>query len=202
MQKLGITFDEIRIPLYSDTSATLLKQHSSSGRVPVLKHGDVVVNDSLAICEYLHDLYPAAQLWPADLATRAHARSIVAEMHSGFTHLRSNMPMNCRRHIQLGTIDADTLSDIKRIISIWENCLAKHKGDFLFGEFTIADAFYAPVVLRFNTYNIVLPDICKKYADTILAMPALNEWIAAAKTETETLDKFERTSLWNYYIHC
>jgi glutathione S-transferase len=192
MRKLGITFDEVRIPLYSDTSTTLLKQHSPSGRVPVLKHNDVIVNDSLAICEYLNDLYPTAHLWPADLVKRAHARSIVAEMHSGFTHLRNNMPMNCRKNIMLGKIDENTLPDIKRITSIWEHYLTQSDGKFLFSEFTIADAFYAPVILRFNTYNIALNDICKKYADVILDMPEINEWVTAAKNESDVLTQFER----------
>lgn len=192
MRHFGIEFDEICIPLYSDMSVPLLKQHSPSAQVPVLKHRDVVVHDSLAICEYLHELFPAAHLWPTDSATRAMARATVAEMHSGFLSLRKHMPMNCRKIITLSDVSENTLANIKRIAAIWETCLTNHKSDFLFGEFTIADAFFAPVVLRFKTYNVKLNSVCQRYADTMLALPELNEWVMAAKNETDVLEQFEK----------
>lgn len=194
----GIAFNEFRIPLYGAGSNAAILQHSPSGRVPALRDdaadaGPLTVWDSLAICEYLADKFPSLNLWPQAVAARAIARSICAEMHSGFTALRSNMPMNCRAHWPGQGRTPDVLADIARITTIWRECRARFGGNgpFLFGEFTIADAMYAPVVLRFETYGVELDTHCRAYADAILALPALQEWIANGAAEHDRLPQFE-----------
>jgi glutathione S-transferase len=153
--------------------------------------GDIRVWDSLSICEYLAEKHPG--LWPQDPAARAVARSISAEMHSGFPNLRAKMSMNIRkRYPGLGRTP-ESLADVARVIEIWSGCRAKHGkgGPFLFGKFSIADAMYAPVVLRLRTYEVELPAECRAYADAVLALPAMQDWIAAAEAEAESLPQFE-----------
>jgi glutathione S-transferase len=193
LRQAGIPFDEVLIPLYQPDSATALAKWSPSGKVPALHDGDIRVWDSLAICEYLHERFPDKQLWPADAAARAVARSVSAEMHSGFSALREHMSMNIRARRPDRGRTPESLEDIERVVSIWADCRARFGagGEFLFGRFSIADAMYAPVVLRFQTYGVALAGTAKDYADAVLALPALQAWVADALAETERIEKFE-----------
>jgi glutathione S-transferase len=179
MKQAGIAFEEIRLSLYEDGAKQKLLQYSPAGKVPVLKDGALTIWDSLAICEYLAEKHPEKQLWPAQGGARAHARSISAEMHSGFTNLRSQMPMNVRREIPGRARTLEVVADAARIETIWNECRRRHgaNGPFLFGAFSIADAMYAPVVSR--------------YAGAIHALPAMQEWIAGARAETEVNPQYE-----------
>lgn len=193
MRVVGIPFEEVRIPLYQLESKTQLAAWSPSALVPLLRDGDLKVWDSLAICEYVAERFPERHLWPETREARAVARSVSAEMHSGFTGLRSIMCMNIRRRYPDKGRTPDSLRDIQRVLAIWQDCRARFGagGDFLFGGFSIADAMYAPVVLRFQTYAVALEDACADYAAAILALPALKEWMAAAEAETESISKFD-----------
>jgi glutathione S-transferase len=162
--------------------------------VPVLRHGDLVIWDSLAIAEYVAELYPSSGLWPEDPQTRAIARSVTAEMHSGFTAVRGNMPMNMRASYPGEGRAAGVDDDIERIASIWNSCRRDFggKGDLLFGSFTIADAFFAPVVSRFRTYGVELDGAARDYADALWNWPGMHEWTSAAETEDWTVDRYDR----------
>jgi glutathione S-transferase len=191
MKQAGLAFDEVRVPLNQPDSKAQILRYSPSGRVPCLIDGALAVWDSMAICEYVNERYAGGGLWPRDVEHRARARSIAAEMHSGFAALRTHMSMDIRgRYPERGAAAAarpDVSADIARIKSIWTDCLASG-GPFLFGAFSIADAFYAPVVTRFRTYAVALPARLAAYSDAVFALPAMQEWVAAAATEPETLD--------------
>ncbi|MDZ7957661.1 MAG: glutathione S-transferase family protein [Aulosira sp. DedQUE10] len=193
LKQFGLEFDEIRIPLYTPESALKLPQYSSSGKVSVLLHNNQTVWDSLAICEYLAEEFPHLHWWPEDKAARALARSISAEMHSGFQNLRQNMPMNCRAKLPGKGLTLDVQKDIDRITNIWQECRQKfaENGEMLFGKFTIADAMFAPVVLRFVIYDVQLDSVSQNYVKTILELPPIQEWINAGKNEVEVIPKFE-----------
>ena len=194
MKQFSLEFNEIRIPLYNSPDYfSKIRQYSPSGKVPVLLHDTQTVWDSLAICEYLAETFPTLQLWPEDKAARAFARSISAEMHSGFQNLRQNMPMNCRTKYPGKGLASGVQQDIDRITSIWQESRQKFGagGNFLFGNFTIADAFFAPVVLRFVTYDVQLDPVCRDYVEAVLALTAMQEWIKAAKSETEIISQYE-----------
>jgi glutathione S-transferase len=193
LKQTGAEFDEVVIPLDEPTSRTTILGYSPSARVPALKHGEHTVWDSLAICEYLAELFPAARLWPEDRIERAHARSISAEMHAGFAALREHLPMNIRSSFPGRGVTPEVQADINRIVAIWIQCRTRHAagGPFLFGHFTIADAMYAPVVTRFRTYRIPLDEIAQAYADAVWALPAVQEWAAAAKNEPMVIDSAE-----------
>lgn len=193
LRQAGLAFEEIRIPLYIPGATEALAHWSPSGKVPALHDGEVVVWDSLAICEYLAECYPEKSLWPADVAARALARSVSAEMHAGFSELRSAMPMNCRATFPGKGVTEPSRRDIARVVAIWNDCRSRFGtgGDFLFGHFTIADAMYAPVVLRFVTYGVALEGAARGYAETILALPAIQEWLAASREEAEIIEAFE-----------
>ncbi|BAY10959.1 glutathione S-transferase family protein [Calothrix sp. NIES-2098] len=193
LKQFGVQFDEIRIPLYTPETASKLQQYSPSGKVPALLHNNQTIWDSLAICEYLAEEFPHLHWWPEDKIARALARSISAEMHSGFQNLRQNMPMNCRAKLPGKGLTSEVQKDIDRITSIWQEFRQKFAadGDFLLGKFTIADAMFAPVVLRFVTYDVQLDSISQKYAETILELPAMQQWLEAAKNETEVLAQYE-----------
>ena len=185
LRHVGAPFDEIPVPLYQGDTRQKILTHSPSGRVPALRHGELVVWDSLAICEYLAELYPNAGLWPADSAARAVARSVSAEMHSCFAALRNHYPMNIlaeRRKESTAEVDAD----IARIRAIWRTTRERYGegGRFLFGAFTIADAMYAPVVGRFRTYGVTLEGEEVAYAQAIWDHPAVREWLDGARAET------------------
>jgi glutathione S-transferase len=186
MKVFGFPFDERRIPLQApETKAEILKV-SAAGKVPVLIDGSTTVWDSLAILEYLAERNP--RLWPSQPAERAHARSLSAEMHSGFTHLREHMSMNVRKHYPGKGRAPEVLLEIERIKAIWNEC----KKPFLFGPFCAADAMYAPVALRFRTYEVELPRACRAYMEAMLELPAMQEWIAAAERETESISAFDQ----------
>jgi glutathione S-transferase len=193
MRQAGLAFEEVRVPLYLAASKETLRKYGPSGKVPVLIDGAVTVWDSLAISEYLAEHHPEQQLWPADALQRAVARSISAEMHSGFAPLRSNMSMNCRGFFPGLGRTVEVAADIERIQRIWTDCRERFAlaGPYLFGAFTVADAMYAPVVLRFKTYAVQLSPVAQQYASTMLALPALQEWIQAARAEPEIIQAFE-----------
>jgi glutathione S-transferase len=181
----GVPFDEVLVRLSEPASKAELLKHSPAGRVPVLKHGARVVWDSLAIIEYLAEIRPDAGLWPADPAARAHARSISAEMHAGFSALRAHMPMNLRKSLPGKGRGRDVAEDIERICAIWVDCRAGYGADgpFLFGRFLAADVMYTPVATRFRTYAVELDDPCQAYVDAVLARPDFLGWHTAALEE-------------------
>jgi len=192
MKVLGIEFDEVRIPLYQPESKMAILRYSPAGKVPCLVDGSIRVWDSLAILEYLAETH--RDLWPEAPAARALARSVCAEMHSGFSNLRQHMSMNIRkRHPGKGRTP-ESEAEARRVIDIWGDCRTRFgaAGPFLFGRFSAADAMYAPVVLRFRTYDFDLPAVARGYSDTILALPAMREWIEAAERESESLPRFEQ----------
>jgi glutathione S-transferase len=192
----GIDFDEVLIPLYQRPSKGAILARSPSGKVPALQHGSVTVWESLAICEYIAECWPMAQCWPADAATRARARSLAAEMHGGFAALRDALPMNCRRTPAPPTrrsTDADLDAQVARIDEIFSSCRRDASdGEFLFGTFGIVDAMFAPVVLRFTIYEVPVSALSRAYMESVRALPAVQDWIAAARREHEILEKFER----------
>jgi glutathione S-transferase len=193
LKQAGIPFAERYIPLYVGDWREQLLKYSPSGKVPVLRHGTTGIWDSLAICEYLAEHFPEKQLWPADPAVRAEARSVSAEMHSGFPALRQNMFMNIRRRMPTRGRTPEVAADIARITAIWNGCRQRYGNDgpFLFGRFSIADAMYAPVALRFQTYAVPLDGAAGEYMRTLLALPALQEWVAAAHAEKDNIPHYE-----------
>jgi glutathione S-transferase len=192
MRQLGIAFDEILIPLdRPDTKARVL-EHSPAGKVPILIDGDVTVWETLAIMEYVGDAY-GAQVWPVDLKARAMARSVAAEMHAGFQALRSACPMNLgKKYARRDRGDA-VARDVARFSDIVRQARERfgHDGPFLFGEFSAADAMYAPLVTRLDTYSIALDATTQAYVDAVLALPAFQEWRNAALTEIWIVDADE-----------
>lgn len=193
MKQAGLDFDEVRIALYTQTASQEIRQYSRAGKVPILLDSSLTIWDSLAICEYLAEQYPTKHWWSDDKAARAMARSISAEMHSGFQALRQNMPMNCRAFLPGKGMTPGVQVDIDRITTIWRDCRQNFGtgGEMLFGEFTIADAMFAPVVSRFTTYDVQLDPTSRAYAEAIWALPAMQEWAAAAQIEIEVLAEFE-----------
>jgi glutathione S-transferase len=189
----GAEYDEIVIPLYRDGAKERILAHSPSGKVPALRHGEVVVWDSLAIAEYLAEAFPVAGLWPSDPVARAAARSVSHEMHAGFMALRRAMPMNCRASKPGKGMADGVAGDIERITTIWRDCRARFGagGALLFGAFTIADAMYAPVASRFRTYHVALDAVSAGYVEAVHAVPAMQAWLAAAEAEPHTVDGFE-----------
>ena len=190
----GIAFDEVVIPLYTgDADKQRILAYSPAGKVPVLVDSDVSVWDSLAIMEYAAERFPDAQLWPHDRAARAHARSISAEMHSGFAALRNECGMNLHRPVARKPLSDAAQADIARIQTIWGECRARYgaRGPYLFGAFTAADAMYAPVVHRFLTYAIPLDPVVKTYVDTMRQNTAFAEWTRAGLAETLLIPRFE-----------
>ena len=194
MRGAGLPFEEILIPLYTGaTDKQRILDVSKSGKVPALIDGDVTVWDSLAIVEYLAEKFPDAHLWPADRAARAHARSISAEMHSGFAALRNECGMNLHRPVGAKPLSEAAQADIARVQEIWSDCRARYgkAGPYLFGGFTAADAMYGPVVHRFRTYAIDVTPQVRAYMDAMQSHPAFAEWTAAGLVETIVIDKFE-----------
>ena len=185
LKHFGIPFEEVMIRLGRPDSSANILAHSPSGKVPCLvtDAGDAVW-ESAAIMETLAELFPQHAMWPRDAAARAHARSISAEMHAGFADLREQMSMNIQRQAFGQELTAGALANVKRIDLIWRNCLDAHGGPFLFGkEFGIADAMFAPVVMRFNSYAPKLSETALAYAARITALPDVAEWIAGARNE-------------------
>jgi glutathione S-transferase len=165
---------------------------SASMRVPSLDHDGVHVWDTLAIGEYLHEIHPKAGLLPADRKARAHCRAICGEMHSGFSSLRASLPMNIKAHFPGFKVWSRAQTDIDRIEIIWSECLSAYGGPYLFGaKPCMADAMFAPVVTRFITYDVPLDAACVAYCDTVMALPAMKEWVAAAEAEPDEIDELD-----------
>ena len=185
----GLAFEEVMLPPDDADARKELLLLAPSIRVPCLRHDGATVWNTLAIAEYLNETFPKAGLWPADRVARAHARAVCGEMNSGFANLRSALPMNLKGRFPKHKIWAGAKPDIERIIEIWSDCLARYGGPFLFGKKrSAADAIFAPVATRFKTYDVPLPTACAAYRDTILAMPELKAWVAAAKLEPEEIE--------------
>lgn len=185
LKQAGLSFSEVPITLrQSDTKARILA-YSPSGKVPYLRHGDLGIWESLAICEYVAEIAPEARLWPEDRSARAVARSVASEMHAGFVPLRQHMSMDVCAAKTLDPVPAEVEADIGRITELWADCRRRFGADgaFLFGRFSIADAMFAPVVTRFTTYGVALDAVCRAYADAVWALPAMREWKAAAEAE-------------------
>ncbi len=191
----NIPFEEIFIPLYTDNAADKdrLLSFSRAGKVPALIDGDITIWDSLAIIEYLAERFPEAGLWPEDRARRAHARSISAEMHSGFMALRNECGMNLHRPVRAIELSVDARANVARIQEIWIECRERYGklGPFLFGAFGAADSMFAPVVHRFRTYAIPVAPQAAAYMETMMALPAFAEWTRAGLAETLVIEKFE-----------
>jgi glutathione S-transferase len=185
LKQAGIAFHEVAVDLYGPDSKAQILKHSPSGKVPALIDAGLTVWDSMAICEYAAEVEPT--LWPLQRAARAVARAVSAEMHAGFAALRSKMPMNCKAALPGEGRTPEVERDIARIAALWEECRERFGGGgaFLFGAFSIADAMYAPVVWRFRTYAVALPPAARAYAEAMEALPAMQEWLAAALAEPE-----------------
>jgi glutathione S-transferase len=189
-----IAFEEVFIPLYTgEADKNRILAVTPSGKVPALVDGDVTVWDSLAIIEYAAERFPQARLWPEDRGARAHARSVSAEMHSGFMALRNECGMNLHRPIGAIALSAEARANVARIQQIWIECREQYgtSGPFLFGSFSGADAMFAPVVHRFRTYAIEVAPAARDYMAAMMTFPAFQEWTRAALAETLVIEKFE-----------
>ncbi len=193
MKVAGIAFDEVVISLNAPDFKTRGRKISGTGKVPALDDDGVHVWESLAILEYLADKFPAAMLWPADPAARAHARAIAAEMHAGFVPLRRACPMNMWRPVKKRALAGDAMANVRRIEAIWADCRRRFGagGPFLFGAFGNADAMYAPVVARLHTYDVDVSPPSRAYMDAVMALPAWKQWTAAARQEPWVLAEDE-----------
>lgn len=186
----SIEFEEIQESLQQQDLQSRLGQYSPTARVPVLIDEEITVWDSFAIAEYISERYLAGKGWPNDVSLRATARAVCAEMHAGFMGLRNELPMNCRA-LRTVTPSAAAEKDIARIDDIWSSCLQNYGGPYLFGAFSIADCFYAPVVLRFKTYGTSLSEQASQYQAFMLQHDVLNRWVEAGKQETEIVPEDE-----------
>ena len=187
----GLEFEEKLIPPDDPATRAEILLLSASILVPCLTHDDVTVWDTLAIGEYLNEVRPKAGLLPADRATRARCRSICGEIHSGFSTLRASLPMNLKGHFPGFKIWSRARADIDRITTIWRECLAAHRGPYLFGERSMADAMYAPVVTRLLTYDVSLDEPSSEYCRRIMALPEMQDWVAAAKAEPDNIEELD-----------
>lgn len=194
LQHHQLDFEERRVALYVPGAKEEILRHSPAGKVPALLVDGRVIWDSLAILEFLNERYPQCNGWPGDMATRAHARSVSAEMHAGFAFLREALSMNCRKVYPARAWPDAVQRDIDRVVAIWTDCRARYaaEGPFLFGGFSIADAMYAPVVWRFTGFSVALPESAQLYCATMLALPAMQRWRREAEAESEVLEQFER----------
>lgn len=170
-----------------------IRPYSPNAKVPALRDDDLVIWESLAICEYLAERHPDRAMWPRASRARAVARAVSHEMHAGFAALREHMPMNCRKQFPTKGHTSSVEVDVRRITEIWRDCRAAYGSDglFLFGAFSIADAMYAPVVWRFTTYAVTLDPVSEAYRTTMLALPAMQEWSAAAQADPEVIPQYE-----------
>lgn len=189
LKQAGVPFEETVVPLYEEGSRERLLQYSPTGKVPCLIDGDLTIWESLAICEYLAERFPEKRLWPADQRLRAEARTYANEMHAGFGALRQHCPFNARRRLPARQWPVEVERDVARIGEIWTLLRRRYgeAGPFLFGDFSIADAMYAPVAIRARTYALSLPPEAQAYAETLWALPAIKEWDEAALLESWVL---------------
>jgi len=188
---VDLDFEERILDIDDPDSRAELSRLSPSLLLPALLHEEAHVWDSLSIAEYLAELNPNAGLLPKDRKARAHCRSISSEMHSGFSNLRSTLPMNIRAHYPKFNIWGGAKSDIARILSIWQDCLSTYGGPYLFGELSMADAMFAPVCTRFLTYDVPMDADCAAYCESIMAWPHMAEWVRAAKEEPAELEEVD-----------
>jgi glutathione S-transferase len=186
MKQIGLTFDEVVIPMNMPNTRADMLAHSPTGLVPTLIDGDVTIFETIAILEYLNDKFPKAQLWPKDIAARAHARAISAEMHAGFAALRRDCPMNMCRAVKKHIVSPEAAKNAERIDALWVDARKRfgQGGEFLFGHFTNADAMFAPVVNRFHVYDLPRSKTAQAYMNAVMALPAWKEWEKAAQAET------------------
>ncbi|MBY0464960.1 MAG: glutathione S-transferase [Burkholderiales bacterium] len=188
----GLSFEEHVIPPDDPSMKAEMLLLSSSMLVPCLQHQGIQVWDTLAIGEYVHEIKPKAGLLPADAKARAHCRAICGEMHSGFASLRGALPMNIKARFEHFKVWSRAQADIERITAIWRECLSTYGGPFLYGAHPcMADAMYAPVVTRFITYGVALDAACTAYCQHIMALPAMQEWVTAARQEPDDIDELE-----------
>ncbi len=197
LTQAGMAFEEVKVRFDSFAAGSSFRQTvdaiTPTGKVPVLLDNELVVWDTLAIAEYLAEQFPEKNLWPQDKAARARARSVCAEMHAGFTGLRSNCPMNIEASLpEVGALiwrDKPAVrSDVARLVAMWQGLLAAHGGPMLFGEFCIADAYFAPVCMRLKTYALPLPHDVAAYVERVFALPAVKSWVEGALAEKDFLD--------------
>jgi glutathione S-transferase len=192
LRESGISFEEIRIPLFTAEWAETVARFSPTGRVPVLLDGDLRIWDTMSIFDYVRERHPQAVGWPEGLAARAEARSIAAEMHAGFLAIRDELPQNLRlrRRCDELALSRAARGQIERVRSIWGACRRRFHdaGPWLFGAFSIADVMYAPMALRFVTYEISVPAPAQSFIDAVTALPAIQEWVRAAAREPERIE--------------
>ncbi len=191
MTALGIPFEEEKLSFGDPGWRARARQYAPTGLVPVLIDGDLAVWDTLAITEYLSEKLPERGVWPASAPARARARSIAAEMHAGFPAIRSTLPMNCELRVTMQPLLRDVRGEIHRVFELWADCraqVAPDAGPFLFGAFSAADAFYAPMTRRFVSYGIDCPDVARRYIAAIEALPATRAWLDEAFAERQFID--------------
>jgi glutathione S-transferase len=188
-----IDFEEKRVSLFVDTTAEELAEYDSDYKVPILKDGEMVVWDSLSILEYVSEAYLDNKGWPDDRKARSVARSISAEMHSSFVNVRNELPMNCRKKFENIKLSKEAEREIERIKGLWQKCRNEYgsNGEWLFGDYSIADAMFAPVALRFSGYSIPLSGVEADYINSVLNHPGIVEWVEAGKLETEVIEADE-----------
>ncbi|MDP7145534.1 MAG: glutathione S-transferase family protein [Pseudomonadales bacterium] len=193
MRHNEIEFQERRVVLSTETTARELSEYGSDSKVPVLMDGDLVVWDSLSILEYISEKYLGSNGWPHEADARAMARSMSSEMHSSFPGVRNELPMNCRKKFQNGQLSPKAEVEIERIKALWRKCRLEYgrDGEWLFGRYSIADAMFAPVALRFAGYSIPLDGAEEAYVTSVLAQPSIIEWMEAGKLEKEIIDEDE-----------
>jgi glutathione S-transferase len=192
----SIKFKEKRVPLFVETTENELNKFNSDYKVPVLVDGDLIIWDSLSILEYVSEVYLNNEGWPKDQTARAVARSVCAEMHSSFYNVRNEMPMNCRKVFKSINLSVDAIHEIERIKFLWRKCRKEFGGSnkWLFGNYTIADAMFAPIVLRFKGYSVPLNGLEAEYIENVLQQSELIEWIKAGRAETEIINRYEVTT--------
>ncbi len=193
MKQIGLVFEEVVIPMNQPETRARMLEHSPTGLVPTLIDGEVTIFETIAILEYLHDKHPDAGLWPRDIAVRAHARAISAEMHAGFAAFRRDCPMNIRRPVRKHLPSPEAQAQAMRVDALWTHARQTYGagGPFLFGSFTAADAMYAPVVNRFHTYDVPRSATAQAYMEAMMGLSAWKEWEEASRAEPWVIEKSE-----------
>ena len=193
MKHFQVNFKEKRIALFTDNTTDELTAYDSDLKVPILQDDDLVVWDSFSILEYISEQYLEGRGWPADKNARSIARSISSEMHSSYSNIRNELPMNCRKKFENIQLSQDATREVQRIKELWRKCRTEYgsKGEWLFGEYSIADAMFSPIALRFDGYNIRLGGVEANYIKSVLGHPAIVEWVEAGKLEKEVIEAAE-----------